>query len=628
MPEFEGKEPAPSISTAAASPAANARPWASIDSGAKPQDFCQTWLAQLCQLIPSVDRGLLLFNFGDGKLIPIAAWPINAVDHSALARVAERAIVDRREAVFWARGEPGGAPIQKLGMVIAYPAIAGDQPFAVVAINLVARNNVDLPSILRQLHWATGWLEAFHWRQQLERTASNSTRTSAALDILAVAGEHKELKPAALAVANEMAVRLGCDRVSIGVVRSHAVRLCAISNSASFQRFGARPDAIENAMDEAIQQAGSVAVPAIPETARRVLAAHRTLSRIDGTRAVASVVLTARGEPIGAITLERPVEHPFDNTAIALCESVAALWGPMLALHIDSNRFVTGRLRHRGAEYWKGLVRPGRPTLKLATLLGGVLVLGLCLARGEHRLTAKSVLEGSRQIAAVAPFDGFISKAAVRAGDIVKAGDTLATLDDKDLILDRLKWRSEREKLRQKQQEALAKHDRPALAVLSSQIMQAESQLALADDKLARARISAAFDGIVVSGDLSQMLGSPIEKGKVLFEVAPLNDYRVIIQVDERDVRYLHQGQSGKLLLSGMPGRPLPLTVTRVTPVATAGEGANTFRVEASLDHGDVPLRPGMEGVAKLDAGDQPLLWIWSRRLIEWASLTWWKWQP
>ena len=86
---------------------------------------------------------------------------------------------------------------------------------------------------------------------------------------------------------------------------------------------------------------------------------------------------------------------------------------------------------------------------------------------------------------------------------------------------------------------------------------QADAQLALAEEKLTRSRILAPFDGIVVSGDLSQMLGSPVEKGKTLFEIAPLNSYRLIVQVDERDVRYIAVGQGGTVALAGRPGEPV-----------------------------------------------------------------------
>ena len=55
----------------------------------------------------------------------------------------------------------------------------------------------------------------------------------------------------------------------------------------------------------------------------------------------------------------------------------------------------------------------------------------------------------------------------------------------------------------------------------------------------------------------------------------------------------------------------------------------NTFRVEAVLDQRPSDaLRPGMEGVAKIDAGRELLVWSWSRRLVNWLRETAWTWQP
>jgi multidrug resistance efflux pump len=254
-----------------------------------------------------------------------------------------------------------------------------------------------------------------------------------------------------------------------------------------------------------------------------------------------------------------------------------------------------------------------------------ILVVVLAFAEGEHRITAKSVVEGEVQRAAVAPFEGFIKTAPVRAGATVLAGQILATLDDKDLVLDQMKWQSELDKLVQKQREALAKHDRSAVGVLMAQIQQAEAQLALAEDKLKRTQIAAPFDGLVVSGDLSQMLGSPVEKGKVLFEIAPLDAFRLIVHVDERDIRYVSSGQTGLIFLSGQPTAPWPITVTRVTPVTQAEEGRNSFKIEATIDAPAKALRPGMEGVAKMHAGQRSIVWIWTHSTIEWLRLTIWK---
>jgi multidrug efflux pump subunit AcrA (membrane-fusion protein) len=335
-----------------------------------------------------------------------------------------------------------------------------------------------------------------------------------------------------------------------------------------------------------------------------------------------------KGELVGAITFERHRNELFDKEALQLAEAIAALLGPIVGLQLRANKLLAGRAIDRVDDGISSLFGPRRPGLKLAAIGVIALALFLALAKGEHRVTAKSVLEGEVQRAAVAPFDGFIRSAAVRAGDTVKAGDVLAALEDRDLILERAKWRAERDKLVQKQREVRAKHDRTNLVILDSQIRQAEAQLALAEEKLSRARIVAPFDAIVVSGDLSQMLGSPVEKGKTLFELAPLDSYRLIIHVDERDVRYVAMGQSGTVAFAGVPWTPLRMALSKITPVTVAEEGRNSFRIEARLAELGPQLRPGMEGVAKIETGQRSLVWIWTRAVVEWLRLVAWKYLP
>ena len=58
---------------------------------------------------------------------------------------------------------------------------------------------------------------------------------------------------------------------------------------------------------------------------------------------------------------------------------------------------------------------------------------------------------------------------------------------------------------------------------------------------------------MVVSGDLTQSLGAPVERGTVLYEVAPMSAFRVILKVDERDMADVAAGQRGNILLSAFP---------------------------------------------------------------------------
>ena len=162
---------------------------------------------------------------------------------------------------------------------------------------------------------------------------------------------------------------------------------------------------------------------------------------------------------------------------------------------------------------------------------------------------------------------------------------------------------------RDEYREALTTHQRARARVLQAQLEQADAQISLIDEQLARTRIVAPFDAIVVKGDLSQSLGAPVERGNVLFELAPLDAYRVIMKVDERDVTAVSVGQGGSLALSSMPHDALPLEVEKITPVSVVEEGRNFFRVETRVIGGVDKLRPGMEGIGKIHVERRKLGW-------------------
>ena len=71
------------------------------------------------------------------------------------------------------------------------------------------------------------------------------------------------------------------------------------------------------------------------------------------------------------------------------------------------------------------------------------------------------------------------------------------------------------------------------------------------------------------------------------------------------------------------------LTGEDSTPlVLRYADGANSFRVEASLNDAPDLLRPGMQGVAKINAGQARLIWIWSHEIIDRVRLWLWSWLP
>ncbi len=133
------------------------------------------------------------------------------------------------------------------------------------------------------------------------------------------------------------------------------------------------------------------------------------------------------------------------------------------------------------------LAGPRHIAWKLAGATALAAVTAAVLVPTDFRVTAQAVLEGEVQRAVPVPFDGFIATAPVHAGDRVRAGDVLATMDDRDLQVERVKWSSEHQRLQLKQREAMAKHDPATAGQIAAQLRQTEAEADLTAAKLARA---------------------------------------------------------------------------------------------------------------------------------------------
>jgi multidrug efflux pump subunit AcrA (membrane-fusion protein) len=332
--------------------------------------------------------------------------------------------------------------------------------------------------------------------------------------------------------------------------------------------------------------------------------------------------LQHQGRNIGALLLE--FDAPQTPLQRDFCQTLALVLAPSLALQRMAARSLAAHGRDTLRSCMEGLLGLHRPGWKLVGILTVAVLLVSGLVDVDYRVRAPATVEGQVQLASVAPFDSFVSQARARAGDKVHKGDLLALLDDRDLKLEEAKNAAEAELGDRKLRVALARDDAVAIRLAQAESAQAHAGLNMVREKLARVAITAPFDGVVVKGDLSQQLGAPVEQGKVLFEVASLDAYRVLLRVDERDILIIREGQTGELLLTGLPGQNFTIRVNRVTPVAQTEDGVNAFRVEASVQGNGERIQPGMEGVGKVLTGERTLLWIWFHRLINWAQYTAW----
>jgi len=505
--------------------------------------------------------------------------------------------------------------------VTALPLRYNNEVIGAVIFLQSVRSEDQKKAVFQLFQWGCAWLES-----TLEATHEDENQINPLIiSLVKLALEDVPVEVSGHQICNLLAQQLDCKRTALGIMQGLQVHTLALSDQLRFDERSSHIRQMEAAMEEAVDQQQTVLYPKSDEVVSSVTLKHRALSAAHEDACILTVPFSDTTDSIGAMLLLRPRNRPFTEQEVKMLQYSAQLLGPALTLKLRDERSFIKLFSQGFKKKIKPIFGAEHLTLKMSILGFAALLTSLTLIKTQYNTYAKSSLEGAIQQVIVAPQNGFIESAEVRAGDKVESGQTMVRLNDLDMKLEYEKLLSERDKTNKEYREALALRERAKVSILSAQIAQVDAQLGLVKGKLTRSQLKAPFSGIVVSGDLSQSLGAPVEKGEQLFVIAPLGNYRVALNVDDHDVSKLQIGQTGSLRLVGLPYDQLPITISRITPVAAVKDGGNYFRVEATLnDMNDTRLQPGMQGIAKVQVGEESILWIWTHTVVERLRLWLW----
>ena len=627
----------------------------------------QVWLEKQCAEIAGATAGvvMLLPRGGKAPLAAAACWPAGDAANDDL-EAAARAAYEEEAPQTQARQNGAQRPVP-LGPVISHPIQVKGRTIGAFAVRFGPETTSPPQNAVSSVQRGVESFEAF-MRGQLgtgkksksgsassgsapgspaaqlpaanpaaaaprkasddaERTAEmpapNSVRI---LHLLATLEAHEGFRAAATAFATELADMFDCDRVAVGLAGRRHVKVEALSHSSEFKSNQGLLRDIGAAMEEAIWQGSTLIFPQPDGAQPRVDRAHATLAQRHGATTIYTLLLVKAGKPVGAIALERGRTDPMPRSEVTLGENIGALLGPLLEMKRSADRPWPLKIWQALREAFAPLTGPGHRLTKIVTACAVALLVGAALIPGEYRVSAPARLEGAMQRVLAAPGDGYLKQAHVRPGDRVKEGQLLAEMADEDLKLEQRKAQSAVAQLETSLGVAMVSGNRAEVGMLQARLDESRAQLMLVEQQLERVRLTAPFDGVVITGDLTQSLGAPVKKGEALLTLAPEHDFRVMLEIDERDIGDVKIGQAGNLALAALPGKPLGFEIHRITPVATAGAGRNFFEVEARVRDKSADLRPGLQGVGKVEAGSRSLLWIWTHRVYGWMRLTLWSW--
>ncbi|NML45873.1 HlyD family efflux transporter periplasmic adaptor subunit [Ramlibacter sp. G-1-2-2] len=587
--------------------------WSGLPAGATPEQACTAWLEQFGREQPAPLRSLVLLRDTGPELRLAAVQPAGAAVQDLLPLLAQAAASPQAERLQTAAG-----------WLLTQPLRAGEDLRGLAAAEFADAEQAQRAAA--RMAWGAGWLLAL----QSARPASQQALAEARglLQSMAAVVAEGSFDAACLSLANRLAARWKADAVLVSWVDGLRVHIVARSNASHTDERSNVVQAACAAMEEALDLRQSVQGHAGNgfRCEAGSLPAHAAYAEAVPCESVATALLFHETVPVGMVLLQR--QEPLSDEDLETLDTQCMMLAPLLAQRREADRSLW---QHAAASARHALGRAGDDSLlgwKLGAIAVATAVVVAAVVPVPFRVTAPAMVEGEVQRAIVAPFQGFVQNARLRAGDTVRAGELIATLDDTDLKLDAEKARAELDLAERKEREAVAGGKRVEMRLAAAQAAQARAQLDLAQEKLGRVQLLAPFDGVIVRGDLSQQRGSPVEQGKVLFEVAPLTAWRLILKVDERDIAWVEPHRQGELALAGLAGQHQAFEVKRVTSIASAEGGVNHFRAEADLRDAGASLRPGMEGVAKIECGSASALWVATRRLADWVRLTAWEWLP
>jgi multidrug resistance efflux pump len=220
-----------------------------------------------------------------------------------------------------------------------------------------------------------------------------------------------------------------------------------------------------------------------------------------------------------------------------------------------------------------------------------------------------------------------VKSVAVSPGDSVAEAAELFALDDAPLRIQEASLRADVSRHRAEAERARGEGRMAEMRVAQAQEQQSAADLEFIRHQLAGAVRRAPFAGVVIDdAEMRERLGAPVKRGDLLMKLARGERLYAELNVPERDIDEIRRRATGEIAFASRPELSLPIRIERIEPVAITREGGGVFLVRAEFA-GSMPdwARPGMTGLAKIEAGRRTWFWIATHRLVDWLRLKlWW----
>jgi hypothetical protein len=241
-----------------------------------------------------------------------------------------------------------------------------------------------------------------------------------------------------------------------------------------------------------------------------------------------------------------------------------------------------------------------------------LLALTLVFLKVPHNINAKIEILPEQQTF-FSEVKGVVKDIFVTEGSLVQKGDLLAQIDISDLEIDLLNKLSKKQKSKTEMFKLKDEGNIADFKIKESEYISLDYEVKLLNQKILRSKIFAKSDGIIISEDLDEVNGKPVNFGDEILKMASNDKVIVRFEIPEEDIQFISPGQKVKFKVYGSPNESY---TNGIKLLSVSGEGRQINDTDTSKyymakaiittkDH--LGLRPGMTGRGKIYSDWIPL---------------------
>lgn len=319
-------------------------------------------------------------------------------------------------------------------------------------------------------------------------------------------------------------------------------------------------------------------------------------------------------QSFGALLVAGTTERFSQSTFVDYVQLVGNLVAGHLSTVIRANESLLQRVKSK--------LRAKSKSISKKIAIAVALAFACLLVPVPYRVGCDCQLEPVVRRYVAAPYKGILEKTWVENGQIVEAEELLATMDGRSLRIELSGVIAEQTAAKKRHDAALATGDVAQSQIARSEMKRFQAEIDLLSRRLKNLEIRSPIAGMIVSDDLENAEGAPLETGQTLFEVGPLEKMTAEIHVPESEIRFVQPGMNVHLKLTAFPFETFRGTVKRIHTRSELINDSNVFVAEVIMDNEAGRLKPGMKGSAKIVSSTFPIGWNLFHR--GWEKIRYW----